>query len=68
MNEKWKSRTFLFACLWSAFIPLAIIVQLFIPQVTIPIGEILPWSGGIVLSYVSGEKIRDSVREKNIKK
>lgn len=67
MTEKWKSRTFIFSCLWSSFVPLAIIVQIFIPSVEIPIAEILPWSGGITLAYVGGNKVRDSVKENKAK-
>ena len=64
MNEKLKSRTFWFAVIWSAFIPLAIIMQVFVPTVEIPIGTLISMSGSIVIIYTGGEKLRDSQRER----
>lgn len=62
--SKWKSRTFWFSVVWSAFIPLAIVMQVFVPSVEIPIEVLIPWAGGITVSYVGGEKVRDSMRDK----
>lgn len=60
MNNKLKSRTFWFAVVWSSFIPLSIIAQVFIPTVEIPIGTLISMSGSIVLVYTGGEKLRDT--------
>jgi hypothetical protein len=54
--EKLKSRSFWFAVVWTLFVPLAFIAQIY-TQVQMPIGELIVMSGAIVTTVIGGNKL-----------
>jgi len=55
-GNRFKSRTFWLTVLWTAFVPLGIIVQVFLKNIEIPISSLVTLSGTITLMYIGGNK------------
>jgi len=55
-KNRFKSRTFWLNVTWIAMIPLAIISQLFIPTVILPLSTIITFAGSVTLLYIGGNK------------
>ena len=61
--NKWKSRTFLFALVWTAMVPLAILAQALVPTVEIPVASIVSFAGAIVVAYMGKRSVQELKRD-----
>jgi uncharacterized membrane protein len=55
-KNRFKSRTFWLTILWTAFVPISIIVQLFVKEIELPTASIVTLAGTIALMYIGGNK------------
>ena len=55
-GNRFKSRTFWLTVLWTAFVPLGIIAQMFLKNIEIPTSSIVTLAGTITLMYIGGNK------------
>ena len=56
IKNRFKSRTFWLTILWTAFVPIAIVIQVFLKDIEIPINTIVTLAGTITLMYIGGNK------------
>lgn len=64
--SKWKSRTFLFALIWTFFVPLGIVAAIILAKYDINTAWLTPLvtsSGAITTAFVAMEKLRKAKRE-----
>ena len=60
-KNKMKSRTLWISIIWTAFVPLAIIAQVLLKTIEIPIERIVEFAGAITLVYIGGNKASNMV-------
>ena len=67
-KNRFKSRTFWLTVLWTAFIPIAIVVQIFLKEMELPITSLVTLAGSITLMYIGGNKAGNIVSTMQIEK
>ena len=61
--NKFKSRTFWLTVVWMGFIPLSLIIQPF-TVVSIPIEKVIEYAGILSITYVGGNKLYNTFKDK----
>lgn len=60
MNDRFKSRKFLFTCLWCLFIVIGMVTQLITGQELSYMGQLVTFSGTITAAYIGLQGYADA--------